>query len=240
MSKADRLFQLVNLIRRLQPVSAAKLAEQLQVSVRSIYSYIDDLSVAGVPVYGEPGLGYRLQPGFELPPLHLSPEELDALQLAVSILSRVTGREMAGAARSLSAKILASLPDERRYSETALFSFAAGLSDQHKDLWDQLRQAISVGQWVSVIYCSLQGQISERKIYPLGLFYWGGKWTLGGWCALRAEYRDFRIDLIQQLTSCAAPLVLPDAVNVTAYITHQSSAGKSASEKIAPQLLPVT
>ncbi|EIK45896.1 helix-turn-helix type 11 domain-containing protein [Cellvibrio sp. BR] len=84
MRKANRLFQLVNLIRRQQPVSAAKLAEQLQVSVRSIYRYINDLSVTGVPVYAEPGLGYRLQPGLELPPLHLSPEELDALQLAVS------------------------------------------------------------------------------------------------------------------------------------------------------------
>lgn len=240
MRKADRLFQLVNLIRRLQPVSAAKLAEQLQVSVRSIYRYIDDLSVTGVPVYGEQGLGYRLQEGFELPPLHLSPEELDALQLAVSILSRVTGREMAGAARSLSAKILASLPAERHCSETALFSFAAGLSDQHKDIWDQLRQAITAGQWVSIIYCSLQGQISERKIYPLGLFYWGGKWTLGGWCALRAEYRDFRIDLIQQLASCAPPLTLPDTVNVTAYISHQSSTEKTVSEKIAPELLAVT
>ncbi len=240
MRKADRLFQLVNLIRRQQPVSAAKLAEQLQVSVRSIYRYIDDLSVTGVPVYGEPGHGYRLQPGFELPPLHLSPEELDALQLAVSILSRVTGREMAGAARSLSAKILASLPDERRHTETALFSFAAGLSNPHKDIWDQLRQSVSVGQWVSIIYCSLQGQRSERKVFPLGLFYWGGKWTVGGWCALRAEYRDFRIDLIQQLTPCAAPLVLPDAVNVRAYISHQSSAGKTTPEKIAPQLLAVT
>lgn len=240
MRKADRLFQLVNIIRRQQPVPAAKLAEQLQVSVRSIYRYIDDLSVTGVPVYGEPGLGYRLQPGFELPPLHLSPEELDALQLAVSILSRVTGREMAGAARSLSAKILASLPAERRCSENALFSFAAGLSDQHKDIWDQLRQAISAGQWVSIIYCSLQGQISERKIYPLGLFYWGGKWTLGGWCALRAEYRDFRIDLIQQLTGCIPPLVLPEAVNVTTYISHQSSTVKAVSEKIAPESLAVT
>ncbi len=234
MRKADRLFQLVNLIRRQQPVSAVKLAEQLQVSVRSIYRYIDDLSVTGVPVYGEPGLGYRLQPGFELPPLHLSPEELDALQLAVSILSRVTGREMVGAARSLSAKILASLPDEYRHSETPLFSFATGLSDQHKDFWDQLRQAISTGQWVSIVYCSLQGQISERKVYPLGLFYWGGKWTLGGWCVLRAEYRDFRVDLIQQLTCCTAPIALPDAVNVTAYISHQAAAGKRASEKIAP------
>jgi predicted DNA-binding transcriptional regulator YafY len=147
---------------------------------------------------------------------------------------------MACAARSLSAKILASLPDERRYTETALFSFATSLSDQHKDIWDQLRQAISAGQWVSAIYCSLQGQMSERKIYPLGLFYWGGKWTLGGWCALRAEYRDFRIDLIQQLTGCTPPLVLPEAVNVTAYISHQSSTGQAVSEKNAPKLLAVT
>lgn len=240
MRKADRLFQLVNLIRRQQPVSAAALAEQLQVSVRSVYRYIDDLSVSGVPVYGEPGIGYSLQPGFELPPLHLSPEEVDALQFAVTILSRIAGHEMAGAARSLSAKILASLPDERRHPEPALFSYAMGLSDQHKGFWEQLRQAISAGQWVSVVYCSLQGHLSERKIFPLGLFYWGGKWTLGGWCALRADYRDLRVDLIQQLSSCASPLSLPEKVNLAAYINYQSSAEKTAPEKISRASFAVT
>lgn len=227
MRKADRLFQLVNVIRRQQPVSAATLAEQLQVSVRSIYRYIDDLSSTGVPIYGEPGVGYCLQPGFELPPLHLSAEELDALQLAVKMLSRMTGREMAGAARSLSAKILASLPDEHHHPESALFSYATGLSDQHKDFWDLLRQAISAGRWISLLYGSLQGDNSERKIYPLGLFYWGGKWTVGSWCALRNNYREFRVDRIQQLDYCDPPITLPEKVNVKAYIHHQSSSEKS-------------
>ncbi len=205
LRKADRLFQLVNLIRRQQPVSAATLAEQLQVSVRSIYRYIDDLSVSGVPIYGEPGIGYCLQPGFELPPLHLSTDELDALQLAVKVLSRMTGRKMAEAASSLSAKIFASLPEDRHHNDSALFSYATGLSDQHKDFWDLLKHAIAKGQWINVIYNSLNNSISERKIYPLGLFYWGGKWTLGGWCNLREDYREFRIDMIQQLDYCAPP-----------------------------------
>lgn len=239
MRKADRLFHLVNLIRRQQPVTAALLAEQLQVSVRSVYRYIDDLSVTGVPVYGEPGRGYCLQPGFELPPLHLSPEELEALQLAVRILSQVVSHDMACAASSLSAKILASLPDEHIYPESLLFSFASGLSDQHKKMWEKLRQAITSRQWISVIYCSLQGQRTERTMYPLGLFYWGNKWTLGSWCALRKEYRDFRVDLIQQLTCCEAPMTLPSDVNVKTYINHQSSSNKTL-ENTLPSSLVVT
>jgi predicted DNA-binding transcriptional regulator YafY len=231
LRKADRLFQLVNLIRHQQPVSAATLAEQLNVSVRSIYRYIDDLSVTGMPIYGEPGIGYCLQPGFELPPLHLSAEELDALQLAVTIISRMAGREMADAARSLSAKVLASLPEKRHQPESALFSYATGLSEQQKKIWDLLKQAISAEQWMHIIYNSLQGATSERTVYPLGLFYWGGKWTLGSWCALRKAYREFRVDMIQQVNYCAPPLELPETINIKTYIQHQSASEKLLNMK---------
>ena len=86
MRKADRLFQLVNLIRVHQPVTAAFLAERLEVSVRTVYRYIDDISASGIPVYGEAGRGYTLSEGFELPPLTLSDDELEALTLSVDMM----------------------------------------------------------------------------------------------------------------------------------------------------------
>ena len=104
MRKANRLFQVVNLIRVHQPITAARLAERLGVSVRTIYRYIDDLSLGDIPIYGEPGIGYSMHKDFELPPLTLSEDELEALTLSVSMLSRSTGYELSAAAKLLLSK----------------------------------------------------------------------------------------------------------------------------------------
>lgn len=91
MRKADRLFQVVNLIRTHQPITAQQLAERIGVSVRTIYRYIVDISITGIPVYGESGIGYLMDEDFELPPLTLNQDELAALMLGVEMLSRATG-----------------------------------------------------------------------------------------------------------------------------------------------------
>lgn len=110
MRKANRLFQLVNLIRVHQPITAQQLAERMEVSVPSIYRYMDDLSVSGIPIYGEPGRGYALLDNFELPPLTLNTDELEALTLGVEMLPNATGSELAGAAKTLLSKIEAVSP----------------------------------------------------------------------------------------------------------------------------------
>ncbi|MCU1733406.1 MULTISPECIES: helix-turn-helix transcriptional regulator [unclassified Pseudomonas] len=110
MHKADRLFQLVNLIGVHQPITAERLAEHLGVSARSIYRYIDELSLSGVPVYGTTGVGYALAADVELPPLHLSRIELDALALGMQLLATSADPEMAGVARMLLSKVSATLP----------------------------------------------------------------------------------------------------------------------------------
>ncbi len=108
--KSDRLFQLTNLLRAHQPLTARELATRLCVSERTIYRYIDDLSLAGIPVYGEAGLGYRLSEGFEMAPLQLSATELEALITGVNLVAVLTGKGMADPARALLAKIEAALP----------------------------------------------------------------------------------------------------------------------------------
>lgn len=108
--KSDRLFQLTNLLRAHQPLTARDLATRLCVSERTIYRYIDDLSLAGIPVYGEAGLGYRLSEGFEMAPLQLSAAELEALITGVNLVAVLTGKGMADPARALLAKIEAALP----------------------------------------------------------------------------------------------------------------------------------
>ncbi|BBO53722.1 YafY family transcriptional regulator [Stenotrophomonas maltophilia] len=220
MRKADRLFQLVNLIRVRQPVTAAVLAAELGLSVRSIYRYIDDLSVAGIPVYGETGIGYRLDPGFELPPLSLDAAEAEALQLAVEMLACSGAGHLQPAARSLLHKLQAAMPERAASPRTARALRAVPVSLPY---WQPLHIAIAAGRSVHLRYRTLQGAPSDRIVYPLGLFHWGQHWTLGSWCGLRQDYRDFRLDQIEALAE-ADGLALPAQVGLEAYLRHQQRA----------------
>jgi predicted DNA-binding transcriptional regulator YafY len=223
MRKAERLFQVVNLLRAQQPITAEQLAQRIGVSVRTIYRYIDDLSLSGIALYGEPGRGYSLQEGFELPPLTLSQDEIAALMLGVELLASSSGSGLAAAARSLLSKIGAVLPAHSIDPASAPVRALNGpLRGQQLRHWDALHQAILQQRAVSLSYLSLDRQQTQRLIYPLGLFYWGGKWTLGSWCTLRGGYRDFRLDCIQALTLIEPAEPLGAEVNLAAYMRYQT------------------
>lgn len=240
MRKSDRLFQLTNVLRSHQPISAKRLAVKLMVSERTIYRYIDDLSVSGVPVYGEPGVGYRLSEGFELPPLNLSPNELEALITGVNFVASLTGESLAASANSLLSKIEASLPNRSKTEKPELGGAESVHDSQisHRDnriiripvsyrdsdiyrLWQTAHSAIELKCWLRITYKSLAGDTTERRVFPLGLFYWGGKWTLGCWCELRSEYRDFRVDRILEMESFEYMGTLPDGISLQAYMDIQ-------------------
>ena len=222
MRKADRLFQVVNLIRAHQPISARRLAERLGVSVRTIYRYVDDLSLSGIPIYGEAGVGYALDGHFELPPLALNADELDALLLGVELLSRTVGAEMAGAARSLLSKIQAAVPAHGLDPQAApVRAFVSPFTQEQMRHWDALRRAIRDRAALRIEYLSLDERASQRVIQPVGLFYWVGKWTVAAWCDLRGEYRDFRVDRIQALARLPAAAPAGEAPSLEAYMRQR-------------------
>ncbi|MBI3561547.1 MAG: YafY family transcriptional regulator [Gammaproteobacteria bacterium] len=223
MRKSDRLFQLTNLLRRYQPVTAQQLAEKLNVSVRSVYRYVDDLSVNGIPVYGEVGTGYRLQDNFELPALNLTPDELDALLVGVRMVSGWTGTELPASARSLLHKICSGLNETmKHHTEANIYVPKLGARLKESEYWEQLRMAIRDQHKIRVEYVTLKGLLSSRQLYPLGLFYWGGKWTLGAWCTLRAAYRDFRVDRIQVLQILEDTFETTNDISLSLYIKTQA------------------
>lgn len=224
MRKADRLFQLVNLVRSHQPITAERLAEELNVSVRTVYRYIDDLSASNIPLYGETGVGYRLHQGFGLPPLALTADEHDALMLGIEMLSISTGKELTNAAKSLLHKIEAGLP-ERKSGVLEPSIRALNVIDRTRTsrYWDLLRGAIQKCNVIRFTYSTLEGTSSNRTVYPLGLFYWGGKWTLGAWCTLRSAFRDFRIDRITELEITKHTFQSTGEINLKAHMLHQSS-----------------
>lgn len=178
MRKSDRLFQLTNILRRHQPITAKQLAEKLMVSERTIYRYIDDLSLSGIPVYGEAGVGYRLSEGFELPPLQLSSGELEALIAGVNFTSSLTGKDFAASAHSLLSKIEAVLPDELKMisgKDRVLRVLASHRESEAYQMWGNIHSAIETKRWLKISYISLSKVETSRTLFPLGLFYWGGE-----------------------------------------------------------------
>ncbi|MDR0276580.1 MAG: YafY family transcriptional regulator [Paucimonas sp.] len=227
MHKADRLFQLVNLIRVHQPITAERLAERIGVSVRSIYRYIDDLSLSGVPVYGTTGVGYALDAAFEMPPLRLSRIEVDALTLGMEMLATSADNQLAGAARTLLSKVSAGAPEQAVDPQQSPVRALGSINASTRGHLSTLRQAIEHKRVLQITYTSLDGAVSRRLIQPIGLFYWGGKWTVGSWCNTRAAYRDFRVDRIASILTSEEPWRDSPQIALRTYMRHQSSNGRT-------------
>ena len=202
MRRADRLFQLVQLIRGRRLSTAAHLAGRLGVSERTIYRDIAELQNQGVPIEGEAGVGYRLGSGFELPPLMFTQEEAKALVASVRLALIGLDTGLARGAEDALGKILSVLPAAARAAAESLAVYAPliGLDAANQQRLQQLREAVQARRKVLLFYRDPSDTVSERTIQPLGCFYWGKVWTLGAWCEARRDFRSFRVDRIQEMT----------------------------------------
>lgn len=199
MRRADRLFQLVQLLRLRRSATGQQLADELAVSLRTVYRDIRDLEASGVPIRGEAGVGYRLDRGFELPPLTFSELELEGLVLGARMVSTWADAELAGAVRSAMVKVEAVLPEglRRVLLGSALFAPDFPRSQEMSRDVDLMRRAIGRQRWLAFDYTRADGERSERSVRPLGLYFWGNRWTLAAWCELRSDYRSFRPDRME-------------------------------------------
>lgn len=200
MRRADRLFQMVQILRNKRLVTARELAERLEISERTVYRDIQDLSLSGVPVEGEAGVGYHLRYSLDIPPLMFTAAEVEALVLGVRMLKAWGGMELGSSAQSVLDKIHAVMPRElhQQLEQTKLFAPHFKRRPELTQIFDQCRQAIAQRYYVEIDYTRADGIQSTRRIKPIGLFFWGYAWTLTAWCELRNEFRNFRLDRIQQ------------------------------------------
>lgn len=207
MRRADRLFAIVQYLRGRRLTTAAQLAQWLEVSERTIYRDIADLSASGVPVDGEAGVGYRIRAGFDLPPLMFTFDELDALVIGARFVESWGGPALASGARSALAKIAAALPNDKRIALERSRLFAPGFFIDPKpgERLDALRHAIVERRFTDLDYKDSDGQATQRRVRPLGLYFWGDAWTLGAWCELRRGFRNFRLDRIEAVSVADAP-----------------------------------
>jgi predicted DNA-binding transcriptional regulator YafY len=199
MSRAERLLQLMQILRRhRQPVSGAALAAELGVSLRTLYRDIASLQNQGATIDGEPGVGYVLRPGFMLPPLMLSREELEALVLGSRWVAERTDSRLAEAARQALAKIAAVLPDDLRHElDTSSLLIGPGeVLAGSGDHLAQLRLAIRGERKLDLHYRDAKGQASQRIVWPFALGFFDRVRVVVAWCEQRREYRHFRADRI--------------------------------------------
>lgn len=201
MRRADRLFQIIQTLRRRHVVTAGYLARELEVSERTVYRDIRDLVSSGVPIDGEAGVGYTLRRGFDLPPLMFTQEELEALVLGARVVSSWGDAGLARSASDALARVEAALPEKlrARLEQTPLFAPGFHVPSETIAALTPLRTAIEERRIVWLRYSDEASVETERKIHPLGLFFWGYRWSLGAWCELRTDFRSFRLDRIREM-----------------------------------------
>lgn len=203
MSRSERLLELLQVLRRhRRPVSGRTLAGELGVSIRTLYRDIATLHAQGAPIEGEAGLGYVLRPGFLLPPLMFSEEEIEALLLGFRWVSGHGDTPLAAAASNALAKIAAVLPSDLRVALEAAASLiapAAAIVDT-VDL-SVIRTAIRSGRKLGIAYRDGQGHETYREIWPFALGFFDRVRVVAAWCETRNDFRHFRTDRIAELTA---------------------------------------
>lgn len=199
MRRAERLFRLVNEMRTRDVSRAEDLAAYFEVSISTIYRDIAHLQGSGLPIEGEAGIGYILRPGFDLPNVTFTQDQLDALAMGLAFVESTADPELASAAREARAKIQASLPEpqERRLADAPYLSVQA--REKATPEVAVVRGAIRTNNVLVFDYTDKHGVPSQRQVRPLVLWNMTEGWMFSAWCEMREDFRTFRFDRLQDL-----------------------------------------
>lgn len=219
MPRSDRLFELIQILRDGKLHRAEDLARRFDVSLRTIYRDMDTLAASGVPVEGARGAGYIVTSAITLPPLNLTTAELEALHLGIAVVGEGADPDLQEAARSLSAKIDAVLPQDRSQAANSWGFATYPFSDAARGFehMPAIRAAIRVGQKLEISYAEPGEEIGQRVIRPLQMEYWGRVWTVTCWCEAAGDFRVFRVDRIESLKVLPALFVEEDGKGLEDY-----------------------
>ena len=199
MRRADRLFDVIQLLRGARrPMTAAAMAEELEVTVRTVYRDIHALQASRVPIEGAPGIGYVLKRGFDLPPLMFTLDEVEAVVVGARLIRRTGDRALRRAAERVLAKVTTVLPDNMREQATAppLYVSETGARTPETIDMADMRDAIRRRRKLRLRYIDDQGRETGRVVRPIAIAYYVEATLIAAWCELRQDYRHFRADRI--------------------------------------------
>lgn len=236
MRRAERLFRLVNELRARGVCRAEDLAQFFEISVRTVYRDIAHLQGSGLPIEGEAGVGYLLRPGFDLPAMTFTFEQLDALALGLSFVEVAGDASLSDAAREVRAKIQIALPepDKRKLVDAPLFaSRRDGPATASMKL---IRRAIRERTILRIDYEDAAGGLSDRRVRPLAIWAFTEGWLFAGWCELRKDFRAFRMDRVIAIEDMGDRFQDEPGRNLEAYLATKifSRSGLPASAATRP------
>ncbi len=190
-------------LRARRLTTAAQLSGWLGVSARTIYRDIRDLSLSGVPVEGEAGVGYRIDRAYDLTPLMFTPDEVEAVVVGLRMAEAFAGPSLRSAARMALDKVALALPQQRRaeIEQPQLFAPTFHINPALGERVEVVRQSIAARRKLDVSYRDKKEQESRRVLRPLGLYFWGTGWSLAAWCESRKDFRSF---WLHKMSSCVS------------------------------------
>lgn len=199
LSRPIRMFEIIQLLRwSVRPLSGQAIADELEVSKRTIYRDIASLQSMRVPIIGEPGIGYVLRKGFDLPPLMFSADEVEAIVVGLSLIKRTGDVGLQRAAESVAAKIGEVLPDDLGTALPEKLLYTSSWSPIVKAAAQPsvFRAAIREAKIVQIDYVDVNERHTRRQLLPIGLIYYIHSIVVVAWCELRSDFRHFRLDRI--------------------------------------------
>ena len=221
MNRVDRLFGIVTLLQSRKYVSAERISEKFEISVRTVYRDIKAIGEAGIPVSFEPNKGYFIIPGYFTPPVSFTLEEANSLLLSQSLMGGFGDRSVQSTFDSALTKIKAVLKqvDKEKVAildESIKLQLPERLSFEFEYLAN-IQHAITEQTQVKITYVSLKDESLERVIEPIGLVFYAFSWHLIGYCQLRKDYRDFKVERIQQLKTTGRPFEITSHIPLGEY-----------------------
>jgi predicted DNA-binding transcriptional regulator YafY len=218
MRRAERLFRLVNEMRARSISRADDLATSFEVNVRTIYRDIAHLQASGLPIEGEAGVGYLLRPGFDLPSVTFTHDQVDALAVGLAFVESLGDPVLVAAAREARAKLQAGMPqpEARKLADAPYFALRRGRGDPlHAAV---LRKTIRKQLVAQVVYHDGTGQHTTRRVRPLAIWNYAAGWMFTGWCELRQGFRTFRFDRIAELSLTGDVFATDAATSLQAFL----------------------
>lgn len=227
MNRIDRLTAILIHLQSKRVVKAEEIADRYEISLRTVYRDVKALMEAGVPIGSEAGKGYFIVDGYSLPPVMFTREEASSLLLAGKLVEKMTDKSVQKSFDSALFKIKAVLSDDEKDLLENLYSNieVSGGRDQVNEEFpnrylNELQLSVSEKNVIEMQYCaSYSEQDTTRLIEPIGLFYYSGSWHLIAWCQLRKDYRDFRVDRIKSLKTTRIRFDQHDLLNLKEYLS---------------------
>lgn len=221
MNRVDRLFGIVTLLQSRKYVSAERISEKFEISVRTVYRDIKAIGEAGIPVSFEPNKGYFIIPGYFTPPVSFTLEEANALLLCQSLIGGFGDRSVQSTFDSALTKIKSVLKqvDKEKVAvldESIKLQLPERLTFEFEYL-AQIQHAITEQTQIKITYQSLKDERLERIIEPIGLVFYAFSWHLIGYCQLRKDYRDFKVERIESLRKTMTPFQVAEHIPLSAY-----------------------